>query len=66
MKLRIVQDHDTATQPWYRLEQYMAAADCWHVVTSGPDLDYVRTRMDKMTTRKSGEHEITVLQEREV
>jgi hypothetical protein len=66
MKLRIVQDHDTSAQPWYRLEQYIAAADHWHIVTSGPDLVYIRARLEKMATRGSLVHEVTVIEEREV
>lgn len=66
MKLRIVQDHDAAAQPWYRLEQYLQATDAWYVVASGPDYAYVKGRFEKMSKTGSAGNDFTVLEERDV
>lgn len=66
MKLRIVQDHDAACQPWFRLEQYLEPSDSWYIVTSGPDHPRIKARLEKMALSHKAEHEITVLEEREV
>jgi hypothetical protein len=66
MKLRLVQDHDAELQPWFRVEQYLAATDTWYCVHSGSDQAKMRERLESMAKAKSTRPEITVLDEREV
>lgn len=66
MKLRIVQDLDAFTQPWYRLEHYIPAADSWHIITSGSDHDKVKERFNRVIERRLVENEVLVLEEKDI
>jgi hypothetical protein len=46
VKLRIIQDHNSYIQPWFRLEEFKL--DYWNLVDSGSNLDRMRDRMRHM------------------
>lgn len=45
MKLRIVQDHTAAVQPWFRLETWADTYSRWMYEESGTDIHKLRARM---------------------
>jgi hypothetical protein len=65
MKLRLVQDHDAACQPWFRCEQYLPAIDDWYIIASGPDREKIKERFDRVLERQSTQHTVTVIEERD-
>ncbi len=63
MRLRIVQDHDSEAQPWYRLEQHVANIDQWHMIASGQNLEKLREMMGRVIESNGTEAKITVIVE---
>lgn len=61
-KFRLVQDHASVCQPWYRIE-VCTEYGSWQRVASGSDETYIQKRFDDVV---AGKPEFTVLREAEL